>query len=165
MIALQEEMDWLLYATYGLLSDDHLAARVETNPYSLQREQRPFHLWAQAEGDGACAMKLIPVEWPESRVNLWEMRLTAIRDNEHIRRIEQSVYKRRWDEQWKVGNEWRCGEIAYAAEFIDAFEWWLKEKAEWWLEHKKHGGPVELGRMDSIVVEGRPNPGRLARCC
>jgi hypothetical protein len=24
-------------------------------------------------------------------------------------------------------------EIAYAAEFIDAFEWWLKEKAEWYL--------------------------------
>jgi len=27
----------------------------------------------------------------------------------------------------KRQNEARCGEIAYAAEFIDAFEWWLKE--------------------------------------
>jgi len=54
------------------------------------------------------------------------------------------VYKRRWDEQWKVGNQWRCGPIAYAAEFVDAFESWLKEKAEWWLEKKKNGGPVEF---------------------
>lgn len=30
----------------------------------------------------------------------------VIRDNEHIRRIEQPVYKRRWDEQWKVSNRW-----------------------------------------------------------
>jgi hypothetical protein len=58
--------------------------------------------------------------------------------------VRQRVGKRRWDEQWKVGNEWRCGEIAYAAEFVDAFEWWLKEKAEWWLEHKKQGSLVEL---------------------
>jgi hypothetical protein len=43
-----------------------------------------------------------------------------------------------------VGNQWRCGPVAYAAEFVDAFEWWLKEKAEWWLEKKKHGGPVEF---------------------
>lgn len=71
-------------------------------------------------------------------------RLAVIRENEHVRRIEQPVYKRRWDEQWKVGNQWRCGPIAYAAEFVDAFESWLKEKAEWWLEKKKNGGPVEF---------------------
>lgn len=41
-------------------------------------------------------------------------------------------------------NRWRCGPVAYAAEFVEAFEWWLREKAEWWLERKKAGGPVEL---------------------
>lgn len=69
-----------------------------------------------------------------------------IRDDVHIRRIEQPVYKRRWDEQWKVGNQWRSGNVAYAAEFVEAFEWWLREKAEWWLEHRKNGGPVELNQ-------------------
>ena len=110
----------------------------------LDREQRPFRLWAAAEGDFDRAVKLIPCDWPDWRNKLWEARLATIRDNKHIRRIEQPVYKRRWDEQWKWGNQWRCGPVAYAAEFVDAFEWWLCEKAEWWLEHKKAGGPVEL---------------------
>jgi hypothetical protein len=61
-----------------------------------------------------------------------------------VRRIEQPVYKRRWDEQWKVGNRWVCGQPAYDAEYLDAFDWWLSEKAEWWLEHTHKGKPVEL---------------------
>jgi len=153
MIALQEEMDWLIYAAYGLLPVDHPAVRStavpavgtgETPVLPLDRDQRPFRLWAAAEGDYNRAVKVIPSDWPDWRKKLWETRLAAMRDNEHIRRIEQPVYKRRWDEQWKWGNQWRCGPVAYAAEFIDAFEWWLREKAEWWLEHKKSGGPVEL---------------------
>lgn len=156
MIALQEEMDWLVYAAYGLLSEDHPAVALNGIPESggpngavltlepLDREQRPFRLWAAAEGDFPKAVALIPATWPEWRRKLWEARLAAIRDNEHIRRIEQPVYKRRWDEQWKVKNRWRCGPVAYAAEFVEAFEWWLRERAELWLEHKRGGGPIEL---------------------
>jgi hypothetical protein len=144
MIAFQEEMDWLIYAAYGLLQEDHTAAQIESDPAPLNREDRPFVLWAQAQGDLSRAVQLIPTDWPVPRKALWEARLIAIRDNEHIRRIEQPIYKRRWDEQWKVANHWCCGPIAYAAEFVDAFEWWLREKAEWWLEHKQNGGPVDL---------------------
>lgn len=165
MIALQEEMDWLVYAAYGLLPADHPAvsvaavydrrddprddrrdesALIERRYSALDQAERPFRLRQRVEGDHANAVALIPASWPAERRALWEARLAAIRDNEHIRRIEQPVYKRRWDEQWKVGNQWRCGTVAYASEFIDAFEWWLREKAEWWLENKKNGGPVEL---------------------
>jgi type I restriction-modification system DNA methylase subunit len=158
MIALQEEMDWLVYAAYGLLPENHPAVATSVAaglprqdedggikpPLPLDQGLRPFRLWQQEEGDYAKAVALIPASWPAERRALWEARLAVIRDNEHIRRIEQPVYKRRWDEQWKVGNEWRSGPVAYAAEFVDAFEWWLSEKAEWWLEHKKNGGPVEL---------------------
>jgi hypothetical protein len=158
MIALQEEMDWLVYAAYGLLRQDHQIvlmlppsepsgeSSVIDRRYCepLDRDGRPFRLWARAEGDYAKAVTLIPSDWPVWRKKLWEARLRVICENEHIRRIEQPVYKRRWDEQWKVANQWRYGPVAYAAEFIDAFEWWLREKAEWWLEHKKSGGPVEL---------------------
>lgn len=77
--------------------------------------------------------------------------MEAIRDSEHIRRIEQPVYKRRWDEQWKMGNRWQCGPVAYDAEFVDAFYWWLSEKAEWWLEKKKGGGPVSLGEWVGVL--------------
>jgi len=174
MIALQEEMDWLVYAAYGLLPENHRAVSCHSEPRSdrgeesrsdpqkdqgeiprfarndmtgsvpLDQRQRPFRLWQQVEGNYAKAVALIPTSWAAERRALWQARLAAIRDNEHIRRIEQPVYKRRWDEQWKVGNQWRSGPVAYAAEFVDAFEWWLSEKAEWWLERKKNGGPVEL---------------------
>ncbi|MEW6209199.1 MAG: hypothetical protein AB1631_12585 [Acidobacteriota bacterium] len=143
MIARQEEMDWLAYQAYGLIKQaDSL------RQYRLSREHRPFVLWAEAEGDFDRAVDLIPADWPDEQKRLWRARLEIIRDNEHIRRIEQPVYKRRWDEQWKVGNRWQCGQSAYDQEFIDAFEWWLSEKAEWWLE--KHS-PASLDQWTVAV--------------
>jgi len=153
MIARQEEMDWLVYASYGLLPTDDQAASVEEEPAPLDQSQRPFRLWDAAEGDFASAINLIPKDWPKSRRELWEARLAAIRGNEHIRRIEQPVYKRRWDEQWKVGNSWQSGQPAYDAEFIEAFDWWLSEKAEWWLEKKKTGGPVALDDWTTALLK------------
>ena len=142
MVARQEEMDWLVYAAYGLIPD--AGAALSDEDLSLPREQRPFYFWAQAEEDFARAVQLIPSNWSAPRRALWEVRLRFIRDNEHVHRIEQPVYKRRWDEQWKIGNTWQCGQPAYDAEFLDAFAWWLAEKAEWWLEEKRSGGPVAL---------------------
>lgn len=147
MIARQEEMDWLVYAAYGLLPPESPAVDLKANgndPAPLQRAQRPFYFWSEAEGDFDEAVAFIPSDWSAERKALWTTRLVAIRDNEHIRRIEQPVYKRRWDEQWKFGNRWTCGPVAYAAELVDAFNWWLAEKAEWYLEHKAKGGPIEL---------------------
>jgi hypothetical protein len=140
MIALQEEMDWLAYQAYGLI--DVPGPPMPEPDLSLDREQRPFQLWAEAEGDFDKAVALIPGEWSKAKRALWTGRLTLIRDNEHVRRIEQPIYKRRWDEQWKVDNRWECGPPAYDAEFLDAFSWWLSEKAEWWLE--QHKSPVNL---------------------
>jgi hypothetical protein len=144
MIALQEEMDWLVYAAYGLLPKVYAEVRRQVGPTSLDREDRPFCLWARAKGEYLRAVELVPIGWSQPHRDLWKARLADIRDSADIRRIEQPVYKRRWDEQWKVGNKWCCGPIAYAAEFVEAFEWWLSEKAEWWLETKKNGGPVEF---------------------
>jgi hypothetical protein len=145
MIARQEEIDWLVYRLYGLLSEDHPAAQVQPEPQALREEYRPFRLWEKGQLTFGKALSLIPKDWSDERKRLWEARLAAIRDSEHIRSIEQPVYKRRWDEQWKVGNSWRSGDLAYSAEFISAFEYWLMEKAEWWLENKKHGPPIEFG--------------------
>jgi type I restriction-modification system DNA methylase subunit len=146
MIARQEEMDWLCYQAYGLVSDrDQVTGdKMEESDVTLARELRPFVLWAEAGGDFDTATALIPRDWSRIKKDLWRARLACIRDNEHIRRLEQPVYKRRWDEQWKVGNCWECGPIAYAAELVDAFAWWLSEKAEWHLEHELAGGPVEF---------------------
>lgn len=170
MIARQEEMDWMAYEAYGLIDVAHAAslrelasaafgdfadsdgdAASQRRALGLQREQRPFCLWAVADADFDRAVELIPAEWSGERKRLWKARLDLIRDNEHIRRIEQPVYKRRWDEQWKVGARWQCGEPAYDQEFIDAFTWWLSEKAEWWLENKSTGGRATIDQWTSSL--------------
>ncbi|MDD5701200.1 MAG: hypothetical protein PHU23_04030 [Dehalococcoidales bacterium] len=151
MISLQEEMDWLVYAVYGLLKSDSRALGRTLAPEPIAREQRPYVLWEKACRDLKAAVAMIPEEWNEETKTLWQERLKVISENEHIRRIEQPVYKRRWDEQWKVGNRWQYGQVAYKAELSDAFDWWLCEKAEWWLEKKCNGGPVTLHEWTSAV--------------
>ena len=144
LIAVQEAIDWLVYGVYGQLDRDDPALGSNIPPDPIEPDERPFRYWELAGGNHEKAVSSIGTTWSADQRKRWEARLVAIRDNKQIQRLEQAMYKRRWDEQWKVGNEWRCGEIAYAAEFIDAFEWWLKEKAEWWVENKKGGGPAEL---------------------
>ncbi|HEX9046103.1 MAG TPA: hypothetical protein VF988_03675, partial [Verrucomicrobiae bacterium] len=151
MIALQEEMDWLVYRAYGLLSRKLPSATLNWSAptdfstlKSFPESQRPFRLWAEANGDFGNACKLIPANFGEERQKVWTARLQEIRDNEHIRRIEAPVYKRRWDEQWKVSNRWMAGPVAYAQELVDAFRHWLAEKAEWHLEHNAKGGSLSL---------------------
>ncbi|MDO8578011.1 MAG: hypothetical protein Q7R50_02400 [Dehalococcoidales bacterium] len=160
MIALQEEMDWLVYDAYGLLPANSKAVGRVTTPSPLAREQRPFALWQESEENFDKAISLIPTEWSTERNLLWSERLSAISENEHIRRIEQPEYKRRWDEQWKVGNRWQCGQVAYNAELSDAFDWWLYEKAEWWLEKQRNGGPVSLREWTAAIwQDGRVQAG------
>lgn len=128
MIALQEEMDWLAYSAYGLLPQDHpavgLGAVDAENPWEVALGQRPFELASINAGP--------PADWEDRRKQLWIGRMEAIRTNEHIARIEQPVYKRRW-----VPPD-------YEKEFAEAFMWWLREKAEHFLEHKAEGGPISL---------------------
>lgn len=128
MIALQEEMDWLVYAAYGLLPQDHPAVGFgvmdAVHPWEVALGQRPFELRAIHAGP--------PDDWDGKRKNLWKARIEIIGESEHIARIEQLVYKRRW-----VPPD-------YEKEFAEAFKWWLREKAEFYLEHTVAGGPVSL---------------------
>lgn len=165
MIALQEEMDWLVYAGYGLIPLNSPALGIDPsggdsileNPAAprrvapIQREQRPFVLWADTGGDLKKASCLIPSAWSKIHQALWRGRLEVIQNNERIGRLEQPAYKRRWDEQWKAGVRWQRGPIAYDAELADAFDWWLSEKAEWWLEKKVGGGPIALEKWSAAL--------------
>ncbi len=128
MIALQEEMDWLTYAAYGLLNHDHpavgLALMDASRPWCVALGQRPFELAAIQAGP--------PTDWEEKRKRLWRARISAIQASEHVARIEQPVYKRRWMA------------LDCEKEFAEAFKWWLREKAEFLLERTLEGGPVSL---------------------
>lgn len=128
MIAIQEEMDWLLYAAYGLLLPSHEAVGMEVmsaiHPWELDLGQRPFELWG--------AHTKPPGDWDEQRKRIWLARLTVIQTNEHVSRIENQVYKRRW-----VYPD-------FELEFDKSYKWWLREKAEFFLERTARGGPVSL---------------------
>ena len=128
MIALQEEMDWLVYAAYGLLPHDHPAVGLgvmdAVHPWEVALGQRPFELAAIHAGP--------PADWDERRGQLWQARIEVTQENEHLARIEQPVYKRRW-----VPSN-------YEKEFAEAFKWWLREKAEFFLEQAVDGGPISL---------------------
>src|SRR5207302_1444913 len=64
MIARQEEMDWLVYAAYGLLPVDCPACReLPEAELTLAREERPFCLYAAAQGDLGRAAEGIPARW------------------------------------------------------------------------------------------------------
>ena len=125
MIALQEEMDWVVYEAYGLVSDQLSVNSDQWSVEPLALGERPFELLR----DG----KAIPEHFSAQRKALWKLRLEIIQANEHIRRIEQPVYKRRWYR--KVSDE---------KELVRAYEWFLLEKAEYWLEkvNKKHAVEV-----------------------
>jgi hypothetical protein len=155
MIARQEEMDWLVYTGYGLIDETHPAAARLTleSDLTLDRDERPFRFWAKAGCDFDKAVAIMPAEWSAAKKRLWRARLETIRDNEHVRRIEQPVCKRRWDEQWKIGNRWECGPAAYAQELMDGFYWWLSEKSEWYLEHKANGGPIKLATWSAALFK------------
>ena len=151
MIALQEEMDWLVYSACGLLPVGHPATRVDMDPAPLDRDQRPFCMFARAIDLSVTPEQLIPPEWEPARKGLWAARLAVLREAERVRRVEQPVNKRRWDEQWKIGAQWQCGRLAYAAEFIDAFEWWVREKAEWWLEYRSNDASAGIDKWVRVL--------------
>jgi hypothetical protein len=126
MIALQEEIDWLIYGAYNLLPIDHPAVNLSgtEKPLPIDRAQRPFSLILNNQP--------VPAHWPVEQRKLWEARMQAIADNDLIREVEQPAYKRRWESPFDD------------RDFLKAYEWWLCEKAEGLLEHKFKGGPVDI---------------------
>lgn len=137
MVALQEEQDWLLYAAYGLLPEDDPAVNVAgpDAPMPIDQLDRPYRLIQH--------QREVPCDWPAPQQALWHARLAAIEANPHVGQIEQPAYKRRWVEPFDDGD------------FLDAYEWWLKEKAEWLLEREWGGGPVALEAWAARLREDR----------
>jgi len=137
MAALQEEMDWLIYGAYSLIPLEHPAVNLDgsDNPMPIDRMERPYRLADSGQPS--------PLEWPQSQRVLWQARLNAIAENELIAQVEQPAYKRRWEEPF--GNK----------DFLLAYEWWLREKAEWLLEKQFNGGPMSL---ESWAAELQKDP-------
>lgn len=146
MIFLQEEMDWLAYAMYGLLGKPPLAedylSREEFKTARLELGQRAFEQagkgykgdWRRSWHKGAKDHLPGPAaELPELCSNLQRLirdRMDIIAGNPDIALLEDPLYKRRW-----IPSD-------YSKEFREALEWWLREMAEHVLEQA--GRPLAL---------------------
>jgi hypothetical protein len=119
MISLQEEIDWVTYASYGLLQSDDpavgLTAGLKSSISELSCGMRPHELLV--------LNALPPSSWDGARRALWAERTRILATNPRIAAIEDSLFKRQWIEP------------DYEKEFADACHDWLRDKAEFYLEN------------------------------
>ncbi|MBF6471618.1 MULTISPECIES: BREX-2 system adenine-specific DNA-methyltransferase PglX [Nocardia] len=113
MIALQEELDWQVYALYNLHSED-LRISVTDVP-TIALGERAFEIVMArriARGEAtvewftrhnSTPITQIPDHWPDSYKRIVQKRIDAIESNRAISMIERPEYKRRWATQaWDV---------------------------------------------------------------
>ena len=105
MIARQEELDWEVYASYGLL-DEALVYAGE--PPEVTLGERAFEIvlarkiaageesTAWFDRHGSTPITDIPAHWPADYRELVQRRIDAIESVDAIRLLEAPEYKRRW---------------------------------------------------------------------
>jgi hypothetical protein len=124
-ILLQEEIDFLCYAMYGLTTDlSHLA---DPFGWDVQMEagMRPFCILSQRNVEGFDVPTSVPADWPEDMRAIWERRMQLIKDSSSLKTIEEPHYKRRW-----IGRQGLFNHSAKADEFINALRDWLLARLE-----------------------------------
>lgn len=131
MIAVQEEVDWLTYAAYGLIPLDHRAVGIDgisLEPLmELAAGERPFEL--------ATISALPARDWDQGRKDLWQARLALIRESNTIASLENLLFKRRWVE------------IDFSKGVKDCLFEWLREKAEFYLENSAGEKPLPVSDL------------------
>lgn len=115
MIAFQEELDWKVYAHYGLIPDDgELNGPLEDVP-DLALGERAFEIVLArraAAGEvetqwftrhSATPVTNLPQHWPPAYRELVRRRVNAIEQNASLWLLEQPEYKRRWSvDPWET---------------------------------------------------------------
>lgn len=121
MIAHQEELDWEVYGSYGLLSADD-QSRLTMPPGSalppLRPGERAFEIVLARRVDaeeaadswftrnGATPITEIPSHWPTAYRKIVQARIDAIASRRTIALLERPEYKRRWSsEPWEQREE------------------------------------------------------------
>ncbi|MEV6246362.1 BREX-2 system adenine-specific DNA-methyltransferase PglX [Streptomyces sp. NPDC051742] len=118
MIALQEELDWQVYALYGLLGAS-LTAPVDEVP-EVAPAERAFAIvlarkmnrgevntsWFNHHNHKFTPITEIPTHWPASYREVVQKRIDAIESSRAIGMVERPEYKRRWaTEGWDALQE------------------------------------------------------------
>ncbi|HCA86161.1 MAG TPA: BREX-2 system adenine-specific DNA-methyltransferase PglX, partial [Streptomyces sp.] len=118
MIATQEELDWQVYALYGLL-DQEVTAPAEDIP-AVAPAERAFAIvlarkvergevktsWFGHHNHKFAPITEIPTHWPAVYREVVQKRIDAIESNRAIGMVERPEYKRRWaTEGWDALQE------------------------------------------------------------
>ena len=129
MIFLQEELDWLVYQAYGILTPEETPLHNPDNIIPLELGQRAFEIdLARKLQSGeeqtswftrhrSTPITDIPSDWPDSYKSVVQRRLDLIANHPHIALLEKPEHKRRWArEPWedtvKKGlYEWLCDRL------------------------------------------------------
>ncbi|AIR98089.1 BREX-2 system adenine-specific DNA-methyltransferase PglX [Streptomyces glaucescens] len=166
MIALQEELDWEVYGSYGLLSDDdraRLTTRPDVAPPPLRPGERAFEIvlarkiaageasdsWyvknSWFERHNATPITEIPQHWPTAYKKAVRARIDAIKSHLVIAAVERPEYKRRWSsEPWERREE-------------RALRTWLLDRCEderLWFENRggvRHPRPRTIDQLARIL--------------
>jgi N-6 DNA Methylase len=112
-ISLQEELDWLVYGSYGL-TEEPLISNVDALP-GLELGHRAFEIVMARRILGGEAQSVwferhrsipiteVPFEWPVEYRKVVQDRIELIESNANIGLLEQPEYKRRWNtEPWEL---------------------------------------------------------------
>lgn len=124
-ILLQEEIDFLSYAMYGLANDPALLADPSRWDVLIEAGARPFCILSQRNVEGFDVPLIVPVDWPEEMRAVWARRMQAIKDSAALRTIEEPHYKRRW-----IGRQGLFNHGAKANEFTNALRDWMLARLE-----------------------------------
>lgn len=101
-IALHEELDWLVYQMYGLISGIPMLdpSWVESSP-GIEIGARPFEILQARHGresgvDSQPLLSALPPDTDPRTSIAWESRIAAIEQTPSLSLIEHESYKRRW---------------------------------------------------------------------
>ncbi|MGA5554610.1 BREX-2 system adenine-specific DNA-methyltransferase PglX [Streptomyces lavendulocolor] len=108
MIALQEELDWHVYALYGLL-DEEITAPIGALP-EVSPSERAFAMvlarkaesgevitsWFKHHNHRFTPVTEIPAHWPDAYREVVQKRIDTIESSRAIGMVERPEYKRRW---------------------------------------------------------------------
>lgn len=124
-ILLQEEIDFVCYAMYGLTADASLLADPCGWNVLVEAGCRPFCILSQKNVEGFEVPASVPTEWPEAMQSVWARRIQAIANTHALRTIEDPHYKRRW-----IGRQGLFNHGAKANEVSDALRMWMLARME-----------------------------------
>lgn len=164
MIALQEELDWVAYAAFGLANESCLLDPTLYEELTCPRGSRPverLHSRISTVRAGGRALTLeegevAPVgSLPESLESLWGIREQAIQASDQLRLVEVPLFKRAWRD-----TEQNIPEAEYRRKKDNGdLGAWLAELAETWARTTKK--PFSRMQM-TVALEGDGRVGIVA---